>query len=93
MRKVPTTLIKEVREMVEVEVPTNKLVEERGWRIDQVQDRKLVEVEEHRKFRLVPEPTGEVHIIDKRCALILLASRCLPSIYFWPFLSSARWWV
>lgn len=64
--KVPTTLIKEVREMVEVVVPTNKLVEERGWRIDQVQDRKLVEVEEHRKFRLVPEPTGEVHIADKR---------------------------
>ena len=76
-RKVPTTLIKEVREMVEVVVPTNKLVEERGWRIDQVQDRKLVEVEEHRKFRLVPEPTGEVHIADKRCGIWLLRRHAL----------------
>ena len=63
--------------MVEVVVPTNKLVEERGWRIDQVQDRKLVEVEEHRKFRLVPEPTGEVHIADKRCGIWLLRRHAL----------------
>jgi hypothetical protein len=64
--KVPTTLVKEVQEFVDVQVPTTKLVEETGWRVDRVQDRKLMEVEEHRKYRLVPEPTGEVHVAGTR---------------------------
>jgi len=40
----PTTEIREVEDLVSVEVPTNRAVEMDGYRVDEVEDTKLVEV-------------------------------------------------
>lgn len=74
--KQPCTEIKEVIEQVQVQVPTSKLVKEKGYRIDKVEDTKLCEVEEYRTFKLRPEDTGDV-VVDKSRELGRLKGRHL----------------
>jgi len=55
----PTMELREVEELVSVDVPTNKAVEVDGYRVDEVQDTKLVEVEEHQTYNWQKQPTDE----------------------------------
>lgn len=55
----PSMEIREVEELVSVDVPTNKAVEVDGYRVDEVQDTKLVEVEEHQTYNWQKQPTDE----------------------------------
>lgn len=64
--KVPATDYKEVTELVEVEVPVDRLTKGEGYRVDEVEDTKLVEVEEFETFRLQPYPTGERQVAKTR---------------------------
>jgi len=56
--KKPHQEIREVEEMVDVQVPSTQAVEVDGYRIDDVEDTKVVEVEEFQEFEYKPHPTG-----------------------------------
>lgn len=55
----PTMEIREVEDLVSVEVPTNRAVEVDGFRVDEVEDTKLVEVEEYQTYNWQPVPTDD----------------------------------
>jgi len=54
----PTSMIKEVESWETVSVPTTRRVVVDGFRVDEVPDSKVVEVEEEQQFALRPEPVG-----------------------------------
>lgn len=56
--KKSSTEIREVEELVNVDVPSTHAVEVDGYRIDDVEDTKVVEVEEFHEFEYQPHPTG-----------------------------------
>jgi len=64
--KKPTQEIKEVEEMVEVNVPSTQAVQVEGYRIDDVEDTKVVEVEEFQEFEYLPHPTGNSELARTR---------------------------
>lgn len=55
----PTMDVREVEELVSVEVPTNRAVEMDGFRVDEVQDTKVVEVEEYQTYEWQKQATDE----------------------------------
>ena len=55
-KRVPTTEFKEVEEWQDVVVEEDELVDKTGFRVDEVEDTKLVEVEEEEVYELVPRP-------------------------------------
>jgi hypothetical protein len=60
--KVPKTTWKRITVTEEVAIPTNKLVEVDAFRIDEVEDSKLVEVEELQDYELRPVATGPAQL-------------------------------
>jgi len=76
MQKVPVKMtrqvkkasheIREVEEMVSVNVPSTQAVEVDGFRIDDVEDTKVVEVEEFQEFEYQPHPTGHSEMARTR---------------------------
>jgi len=64
--KKPTQEIREVEEMVDVQVPSTQAVEVDGYRIDDVEDTKVVEVEEFQEFEYQPHPTGNCELSRTR---------------------------
>jgi len=64
--KKPTQEIREVEEMVEVNVPSTQAVQVDGYRIDDVEDTKVVEVEEFQEFEYLPHPTGNSEMARTR---------------------------
>lgn len=54
----PTTEVREIEELVDVDVPTTKPVQVDGFRIDNVEDTKLVEVEEFQEYEYQPIQKG-----------------------------------
>jgi len=55
-----------VEEMVSVEVPSTQAVEVDGYRIDDVEDTKVVEVEEFEEYEYVPRRTGNAELARTR---------------------------
>jgi len=64
--KKPTQELREVEEMVSVQVPSTQCVEVDGFRIDDVEDTKVVEVEEFQEFEYIPHPTGHSELARTR---------------------------
>lgn len=64
--KRPTHEIREVEELVEVEVPSTRAVEVDGYRVDDVEDTKVVEVEELQEFEYQAHPTGNSEMARTR---------------------------
>ena len=62
----PTSVIKEVETWETVAVPTTRRVVVDGFRVDEVPDSKVVEVEEEQTFALRPEPVGPNEIKSTR---------------------------
>lgn len=62
----PTTLVKEVETYEVVQVPTTKKVLVDGYRVDEVQDAKVVEVEEVQDFNLASQPLSQPTITATR---------------------------
>ena len=62
----PTQVIKEVETWETVQVPTTRRVVVDGFRVDEVPDSKVVEVEEEQTFALRPEPVGPNEIKSTR---------------------------
>jgi hypothetical protein len=62
----PTTVIKEVESWEVVQVPTTRRVVVPGFRVEEVADSRVVEVEEEQTFALRPEPTGPNEIKSTR---------------------------
>lgn len=54
----PTTVVKEIESWEVVQVPTTRRVVVPGFRVEEVADSRLVEVEEEQTFALRPEPIG-----------------------------------
>jgi len=71
----PVTVIKEVDDWAEVEVPGSKIVEVEGYRIDEVEDTKVVEVEEEQEYELRPVPVGTPWVRAEREVGRLAGSR------------------
>lgn len=63
---VPTTVLRETDGWEVVQVTENRAVEVPGYRIDEVQDSKLVEVEELQNYALQPLSTGQAQILSAR---------------------------
>lgn len=63
---VPTSVLRQVDDWEVVTVTENKPIEVAGYRIDEVQDSKLVEVEELQNYTLQPVSTGEASLIAAR---------------------------
>lgn len=68
-KRVPTSSLKEVEEWQEVTVTTDQAVEQDGFRVDEVEDTKLLEVKEEQLYELVPR------LKDER---ILMSARYVP---------------
>lgn len=64
--KKPHQEIREVEEMVSVQVPSTQAVEVDGYRIDDVEDTKVVEVEEFQEFEYKAHPTGQSELSRTR---------------------------
>lgn len=64
--KKASTEIREVEEMVKVDVPSTQAVEVDGFRIDDVEDTKVVEVEEFHEFEYQPHATGYAELSRTR---------------------------
>jgi hypothetical protein len=62
----PTSVIREVESWETVAVPTTRRVVVAGYRVDEVPDSKVVEVEEEQTFSLRPEPLGPNEIKSTR---------------------------
>lgn len=62
----PTTVIREETAWETVAVPTTKRVVVPGYKVEQVADSKVVEVEEEQQFALRPEPMGPPEIRSTR---------------------------
>lgn len=62
----PTTLIKEVETYEVVQVPTTKKVLVDGYRVDEVQDAKVMEVEEVQEFNMTSQPASQPIITGTR---------------------------
>lgn len=62
----PTSVIKEVETWETVAVPTTRRVVVDGYRVDEVPDSKVVEVEEEQTFAMRPEPVGPNEIKSTR---------------------------
>lgn len=60
----PVTVIQEVDDWAEVEVPASRVVEVDGFRVDEVEDTKVVEIEEVQHYKLQPVPVGAPQIKD-----------------------------
>jgi len=58
--------LKEVADYAVVDVPTHTTVDVPGFRVDTVQDNKLVEVEEHQPFALRPVAAGNAEVVAAR---------------------------
>ena len=71
----PSTEFEKVQEWEEVEVRGDEIVEEDEYRIDTVEDTKMVEVEELQTYTFKPEPAGDPEII--RCARATKAPQTL----------------
>jgi len=54
----PVSVFQEVDDWAEVDVPASRIVECEGYRIDEVEDTKVVEVEEVQHYALQPVPVG-----------------------------------
>lgn len=63
---VPTTVLKQVDDWEIVQVTENKAIDVPGFRIDEVQDSKLVEVEELQNYQLQPTSTGQAQVLSYR---------------------------
>jgi hypothetical protein len=57
----PITKYEEIQDFEEVKVTCEKAVPVQGYRIDQVEDTKVVEVEEVQDYELLPVPKGSIH--------------------------------
>lgn len=55
----PTKEIREVEELISIQVPTNRAVEVDGFRIDEVEDTKVVEVDEYQTYNWQKQPTDD----------------------------------
>jgi hypothetical protein len=62
----PTSVIREVEVFETVQVPTTRRVVVDGFRVDEVPDSKVVEVEEEQTFQMRPEPVGPNEIKSTR---------------------------
>lgn len=65
-KKIPTTAVKEVEEWQDVTVTTDEAVQEDGFRVDEVEDTKLVEVKEEQLYELVPRLKDERILMSAR---------------------------
>lgn len=64
--KKPSHEIREVEELVSVDVPSTTAIEVDGYRIDDVEDTKVVEVEEFQEFEYQAHPTGNTELARTR---------------------------
>lgn len=76
-KRIPTTSVKEVEEWQEVNVTTDQAVETEGFRVDDVEDTKLVEVKEEQLYELVPRLKDERILMSARDLGIQLRDRHL----------------
>jgi hypothetical protein len=60
------TEMREIEEWVEMDVPTSRVVEVDGYRVDDVEDTKMVEVEEVQEMEAVWQPRGDACVTRTR---------------------------
>lgn len=65
MVKVPCNEIEEREAWEEVEITKDEIVEEDGFRVDTVEDTKLVEVEELQNYQFHPQPVGPADVLTQ----------------------------
>jgi hypothetical protein len=58
--------LQEVQSFAEVDVPVEVVDNKQGYRVDEVEDRQLVEIEEVQRFELRPVPVGEPRVVSTR---------------------------
>jgi hypothetical protein len=58
--------LQEIEAYTEIDVPTEMVDQKAGYRVDEVEDRQLVEIEEIQRFEMRPVPVGEPQLLGTR---------------------------